>query len=309
HWAALARQADRYTRNLRPWTRGRAAQRIASDLAAYRAEVVALRDEAEGALDAAGDGARRRAERQLGLRLALIGKGGAGKTAISATLARVLARQGRQVLAADLDTNPGAVFTLGLGLTEATLPEEATAEHEGAAYGWNLASELSPRDVVERFTLPAPDGVRYIGVGKIGDPEKQEAKRTLVALLQVLIGFGDPDWDVIGDLEAGPTTPFERYHSFADDVFVVVGPAWRSALTARRLRPMVDDVALSVVANRFRDEPDHPGLEPRFRVPYCPELAEAERLGLAPLDYCPDSPAVRAIEEMARLIIAEEVPV
>ena len=50
-----------------------------------------------------------------------------------------------------------------------------------------------------------------------------------------------------------------------------------------------------ILANRFRGEPDHPGLEPRVRIPFDSEVAEAERQGLSPLDACPDSPAVRAI--------------
>ena len=36
-----------------------------------------------------------------------------------------------------------------------------------------------------------------------------------------------------------------------------------------------------VVGNRFRDEPDHPGLAPAARIPFDPQVAEAERQGLA----------------------------
>ena len=61
-------------------------------------------------------------------------------------------------------------------------------------------------------------------MGKIDEPEKQAARQTLIAVLQVLRGFADPDWDVIADLEAGPTTVFEGYHGFAERVLVVVGP-------------------------------------------------------------------------------------
>ncbi len=168
--------------------------------------------------------------------------------------------------------------------------------------------------MVERFSVAAPDGARFLPVGKIDEPDKAAAKRTLMALLEVLRGFGDPAWDVIGDLEAGPTTPFERYHAFADRVLVVVGPAWRSAMTARRLLPLVADVPVLVVANRFRDEPDHPGFSPVVRVPFDPDVADAERQGLAPLDCCPESPAMVAINSLATLLtssglVNEEVPV
>ena len=48
------------------------------------------------------------------MRVAIAGKGGTGKTTISGTLARVLARQGRQVLAIDADTTPNLAVTLGV---------------------------------------------------------------------------------------------------------------------------------------------------------------------------------------------------
>jgi len=48
------------------------------------------------------------------LKIAIAGKGGTGKTTIVGTLARVLARQGRRVLAIDADSNPNLALTLGL---------------------------------------------------------------------------------------------------------------------------------------------------------------------------------------------------
>ena len=48
------------------------------------------------------------------MRLAVAGKGGSGKTTIAATLARLLARQGRAVNAVDDDPNPNLGVALGL---------------------------------------------------------------------------------------------------------------------------------------------------------------------------------------------------
>jgi len=251
----------------------------------------------------------------LGLRLAVIGKGGAGKTVISSTLSRLLARQGRKVFACDLDVNPGLAISLGLPPAEAGLPPAAIEKHPGSIYQWQLTGDMTPIQVVERFAAVAPDGVRFLGLGKIGPASegggatKEAAKQSVAALVHLLLGIGEPDWDVIADLEAGPTTPFERYHAFSEDVVVVVGPAWRSAMTARRLLPMVEDRRSIIVSNRFRDEPDHPGLAAAFRIPFDPELAEVERQGLAPLDACPDSPAIVALSRLAALFMNQEVPV
>lgn len=308
-WMGVQRQAERYLRDLRPWFSGRRRlEGVAGELDAHRQMLESAVGAAQHELDAADDATREAARRRLGIRVAVVGKGGAGKTMISATFTRLLARRGRRVLAADLDTNPGLAFSLGLGLgPDRDGVPTSVEEIAGAPYGWQLASDVTPSEAVERHAVMAPDGVRFLSLGKIDEPEKTAAKQTVVAVRQILSGFGEPDWDVLGDMEAGPTTPFERYHSFADHVVVVVGPAWRSALTARRLLPIVGDVPVTIVANRFRDEPDHPGLEPAVRVPYDAEVGEAERQGLAPIDVCPHSPAVKAVEQLAELFLPQEV--
>jgi len=238
-WLAVGRHARSYARHLDTW-RGRAfpGARVEMDRHAIELADRIRRADAEVAgvdpeeLDAA--------RAALGLRLAVIGKGGAGKTVISSTLAR-------------------------------------------------------------RFAMVAPDGVRFLGLGKLSTTDKSAAKQSVAALVHLLLGIGEPDWDVIADLEAGPTTPFERYHAFSEDVVVVVGPAWRSAMTARRLLPMVEGRRLTVVSNRFRNEPDHAGLGARIRIPNDADLAQVEREGLSPLDECPDSPAIAAIDRLAAL--------
>ncbi len=274
--------------------------------ARYVAALRAVEAEATAALAAADPDAVAAARARLGLRVAIIGKGGAGKTVVSSTLARILARRGRRVFAADLDTCPGLAFGLGLAVDDAGLPPEAVEQGPSGLYGWQLASGLAPDDAVDRFAAVAPDGVRFLGLGKIGSVDKDLARRSVAAVLQILLGFRAPDWDVIADLEAGPTTPFERYHAFSEDVVIVVGPAWRSAMTARRLLPMVEGRRLTVVGNRFHDEPDHPGLPPDIRIPFDPDLAQAEREGLSPIDACPDSPAVAAVARLADLLTSRQ---
>lgn len=301
-WLGVERQAKSFLRHLASTPASRRPQELEADFDDHEARLRAALARAREQLEAADPASVEEARSRLGVRLALIGKGGAGKTVISSTLSRLLARRGRKVFAADLDTNPGLAYSLGLPVTEAGLPDEVLEEQPAAPYGWQLAAGVTPMDVVERFAAVAPDGVRFLGLGKIGAVDKDQARRSVAAVQQVLLGVGAPDWDVVADLEAGPTTPFENYHAFSDDVAVVVGPAWRSAMTARRLLPMVGDRRTIVVANRFRDEPDHPGLTPQMRIPYDPDLAQAEREGLAPLDACPGSPAVGAISRLADLL-------
>lgn len=301
-WLGASRQAKRYLKGLdtRPgrW----------EEAAAHRAGLASAIEEAQAVLAAADPSVVQQGRSRLGMRLAVVGKGGAGKSLIAGTLARLLARQGRRVLAADFDTNPGLAYSLGAPPGDGALPDDAVAEDAGASYGWGLRQGTAPTDVVERHAVRGPDGVRFLTLGKIGHIDKDAPKRTVVALCELVAAFGEPDWDVIGDLEAGPTTPFERYHAFADQALVVVTPQWVSAMTARRLLSTLDDVESLVVANRFGDEPDHPGLLPVMRIPLDPDVADAERRGLAPLDACPDSPTVAAITRLADTLTHQEVP-
>ncbi len=48
------------------------------------------------------------------MKLVIAGKGGSGKTSISGTMARLLARDGHRVLAIDADSNPNLSLTLGI---------------------------------------------------------------------------------------------------------------------------------------------------------------------------------------------------
>lgn len=299
-WMAVERQANTFLRHLQPQlARGDAA------VLHHRGELEQRAATARAQVEGFGESPRAHSRAGLGLRLAVMGKGGAGKTFITSVLARSLARQGRRVLAVDLDTNPGLALSLGVPSSATGLPEDAVEQHPGAAYGWRLA--VSPAEAVDRFSFEGPDGVRFLGLGKIGSVDKEAPKRSVEALVQILLGFGVPGWDVIADMEAGPTTPFERYHSFSDKVMVVVGPAWRSAMTARRLLTLVGPRPSAIVANRFRDEPDHPGLGPPLaRIPFDADVREAERRGLAPIDACPDAPAVDAVRQLAHHHLIKE---
>lgn len=302
-WLGVQRQVRSFLRQAASVPRGRSSDRVLAALDEHVDALVAAGSQADSALAAVGPAAAAEARSRLGIRVALIGKGGAGKTMISSTLTRLLARQGRKVLAVDLDVNPGLAISLGLPATDAGLPPVAIEESASAPYGWQLASGLSPEAAVDRFATVAPDGVRYMGLGKIGSLDKEVARRSVAAVRQILLGFSTPDYDVVADLEAGPTTPFEGYHDFSDHVVLVIGPAWRSAMTARRLLPMVGDRRLTIVYNRTRDEADHPGLPPAIRIPNDPDITQAEREGRSPIDACPASPAVAAVRRLADLLL------
>ncbi len=241
------------------------------------------------------------------LKVAIVGSGGVGKSVVSATLARTLARRGRDVLAVDLDPNPGLAYSLGLAPSDAGLPPETTIEVKGGLYGWGPAPEVDLATGAMTLSRLAPDGVRYLSPGKIDGKtvNKSEVKRCL-GTVRLLVDHLEAPWDIVADLEAGTTTPYEGYARFAEVIVVLATGSWRSCLAARRLCALLPSVPLVVVASKTApgaSDAARWGLPVQHHIPFDPEVAAAERRGLAPLDACPDAPALSAVASLADLLL------
>jgi CO dehydrogenase maturation factor len=96
-----------------------------------------------------------------GMKLVIGGKGGSGKTSISGTMARLLARDGHRVLAIDGDSNPNLALTLGIPLERLegvpTLSRDLVERHPDGA---RLATTLE--ELCDTHALTAPDGVTLL---------------------------------------------------------------------------------------------------------------------------------------------------
>ena len=95
------------------------------------------------------------------MKLAIAGKGGSGKTSISGTMARSLARSGHKVLAIDGDSNPNLALTLGLPLDAmADMPTLTRNLLKRSPGGDELTASLD--EICESHSLRAPDGVTLL---------------------------------------------------------------------------------------------------------------------------------------------------
>lgn len=117
---------------------------------------------------------------------------------------------------------------------------------------------------------------------------------------------------VIADLEAGIGTLTRLADQRVDAVLVVVEPTAKSIEVGTRAAALAREKSLGrviVVASRVRGDDDLAAIEAAFPgyevvpIPEDPAIVEADRRGVAPLDVAPDSPAVRALCELARKLL------
>lgn len=106
------------------------------------------------------------------MRVAIAGKGGTGKTTVAGTLARVLARMGRPVLAIDADSTPNLATTIGVrsgGLQAISgLPSNLLERREAPDGTARTVFAAEPEELIDRYAVVGPDGVRLIVMGRVG---------------------------------------------------------------------------------------------------------------------------------------------
>lgn len=241
------------------------------------------------------------------LRVAFLGKGGAGKTALAGTLCRLLARRGRRVLALDADSVPGLAGVIGIEPTDDWLLQSAA--ERGEEKGYRLT--MTPAEAIERFALEGPDGVRFLQFGKVTAAMTPEQRASASAFLEILQSFDGEGWCVVADLAAGTRQSYYGWTGLADTLLVVVEPTAHALLTARRLlrlREVNEDAELLGVANkvasaaqreRIAEELEEMGIPLWAEVPADPIFARADRAGRPPADLEHSSPALEALERIA----------
>lgn len=101
------------------------------------------------------------------MKVAVIGKGGSGKTTVSGILARSLARSGNEVIAFDCDTNPNLGISLGVG---AAKTEKLAAIRQSLDDG-GVEHAPTVEELLERFGTWGPDGIRMAVVTQIDEPD------------------------------------------------------------------------------------------------------------------------------------------
>ncbi len=230
------------------------------------------------------------------MKLAITGKGGVGKTTVSALLARELAARGRQVVAIDADPDSNLAACLGYPHPETIRPlvelhdliEERTGVRPGTTGGM---FQLNPfvADIPEKYAVDV-DGIKVLVAGAVKKggagcycPENS-LLRALVSHLLL-----EDDAALVLDMEAGIEHLGRGTLRSIDRLLIVVEPGRRSVETALRIQIMAADIGLtkiSLIGNRIRSPRDEaflvdllPGMPFAGFVPYDDLIRDAETAG------------------------------
>jgi len=255
------------------------------------------------------------------MKIAIAGKGGVGKTFVSATLSRLLARDGYEVLAVDADPNLNLGFSLGLGYDESNsitplsdnneLVKEKTGVAPEEALG-NIFNMNPPvKDIVDRFAVTAPDDVKLLVMGTVkggGSGCMCGANALLRVLLQhMLIQRGEV---LIMDMVAGLEHLGRGTARRMDAMLVVIEPRMKSVDTVRRILKMAEEIEVETVlavGNKVLRPKDEAFVREKMAelgvpvisiIPYDQEVADADMEGVPVIDYNEDAPAVLAVKKL-----------
>jgi CO dehydrogenase maturation factor len=254
------------------------------------------------------------------LRVAVAGKGGAGKTTLSATLARLMARRGKRVVVIDGDSNPNVAVALGVDRTAAAdtapLPTSLVSRRlNGTALKEPVA------DVVDRFGTAAPDGIRVLLMAMPSHADEGclcSAHATVSGLLND-VGT-ETDVVTILDLEASPEHLSRGTTRNVDVLLLVVEPYYRSYETARRMAALAAELPIKhvgVIANKLRRPGDLEAMAEYCErhqlnldghLPWSDAVLDADLIGTPLYDYEPDNPVVAAVDEVADRLLALPLP-
>lgn len=250
------------------------------------------------------------------MKIAITGKGGVGKTTVTAILSRLYADEGRKVLAADVD--PDANLGMALGFTPTELKEitpiskmrELIAERTGAnAETFGKFFKINPKvDDIPDMLAKEKHGVKLLIMGTVETGGSGCVCPEHVMLKQVISHLIIRREDVvIMDMEAGLEHLGRGTADIMDQFIVVVEPGERSIQTYDKVVRLAADLNIrkvSVIANKVRDAVDEEFIKSRISgemllgvVHYETDIANADRAGASPFEYCEKTVAeIRAIK-------------
>jgi CO dehydrogenase maturation factor len=246
----------------------------------------------------------------MSLTIAIAGKGGIGKTTLSAIFVRVLKERGiRPILAVDADPNSNLAEALGAEAAR-TLAEirEQYSSPEGAPAG-GVGRVRAVEDEIQRAVAEG-DGYDLVTMGR---PEGPRCYCAVNNLLRTSLDHLSQNYAaVVLDNEAGMEHLSRRTTNNVDCLIAVLNPTEPSCRAVRRIVELARSLPvkigkLAVLVNRMAPEGVPGEIAEQLaalgveRLPDVPQDAEVERanaIGRDVFSLAADGPAILAVRQV-----------
>ncbi len=246
------------------------------------------------------------------MKIAVSGKGGVGKTTLSAILAHIFAKEGYRVTAIDCDTAMNLPSALGIRKKLKPLSElrEIIEERVVGPLG---TYKLNPKvdDIFEAYSEYNEDGVRVLVLGTIekgGEGCFCPENAFLRAILRHAI-FREKDVLIL-DMEAGIEHLGRGTARGVDLLIAVVEPGSRAFETLERIEKLAKDIGIekiAVVVNKYIESEEAKRLVEGIRhpvlgkIPFSECFIRADINNIPPYKVCDLQPFLRIKGEIERI--------
>jgi CO dehydrogenase maturation factor len=259
------------------------------------------------------------------MKIAVSGKGGVGKTLISAGLAKGFADRGLKTIAIDADSSPNLAVTLGLSaekarkITPISENKELVASKTNTGYSGVYRLTFSVDDIVRDYSMLTPFGVHMIVMGTVhsmGSGCMCAPNAVIRELLRHLIV--ERDEVIVLDMEAG-VEHIGRGTAAHVDVLIIIADSNLKALEiANRIKDLAKKAGMKkiyLIGNRIMNNNQKKAiisfaeindLEILDFVPFDQGVIEKDMQGISPLSY-KELEAVKKIDTISGILINRNI--
>lgn len=223
------------------------------------------------------------------MKIGIVGKGGVGKTTLSALISKGYAERGNRVVAIDTDSNPNLGMSLGLTLAEA---EAIPVIPRRLVLGTDPGT--TPTDLLAEYGRNTDSGVRLLSAMRVDQAGAGCTCSSHASVRSILGAALEEEADVtLVDMEAGleHLTRSGGTLAYADVLVAIMEPSRKSVITAARTVALANELGiprtvgvgnkarLPADAEFFEKQCAEHGVELAAVIPYHADVVAADRAG------------------------------